>query len=101
VGIRSNSREVSGESAPLAGARPPMRRHEGVVLIQLDPDVGRADPERWPMRPGGGPGGPGEEDMAVRVELGPLPLGDPGLEAAATLAGRSGPPGSLAVTGRR
>jgi hypothetical protein len=35
----------SSEGAPLAGPRPSMRRHEVVVLIQLDLDVGRADPE--------------------------------------------------------
>ena len=56
-----------------------MRRHEGVVLIQLDLDVGRADPEPL-ANEAVGPGGPGEDDMAVRAELGPLPLGHPGLK---------------------
>jgi hypothetical protein len=64
------------EGASLAGARAPMRRHEDVVLVQLDLDVGRADPE--PLADEAmGPRvvGAGEDDMAVGVELGPLPLG--------------------------
>jgi len=64
------------QAGPAAGARAPMRRHEDVILLQLDLQVGRADPEPL-ANEAVGPGvvGPGEDDMAVGVELGPLPLG--------------------------
>ena len=69
-------RQVGGEGAPLAGARAPMRRDEDVVLIQLDLELGRADPEALADE-AMGPRvvGAGEDDMAVGMELGPLPLG--------------------------
>ena len=68
--------QVGREGAPLAGAGTPMRRHKGVLLIQLDLPRGGTDPEsladeavrRRVV-------GPGEDDMAVGVELGLLPLG--------------------------
>ena len=69
-------RQVGREGPPLAGAGAPVRGHEGVVLIQLDLEIGGADPEPLADEPvGPGVVGAGEDDMTVGVELGALPLG--------------------------
>ena len=38
-------RQVGGERPPLPWARPPMRGDERIVLIELDLELGGADPQ--------------------------------------------------------
>jgi hypothetical protein len=68
--------QMSGQGPALAGVGAAMSGDERVVVEQLDGAGARPDPEPLadePMRPG--VVGALEDDVAVTVELGPLPLG--------------------------
>jgi len=67
--------QVGGQGAPLAGAGRPMGGDQRVVMEALDLAEGGADPEALADQAiGGGVVGAGEDDMAVGMQLGPLPL---------------------------
>ncbi len=69
-------RQVGDERAALAGAGAAMGGDEGVVVEELDLAQGGADPEPLADQAmGRRVVGAGEDDVAVGVELGPLPLG--------------------------
>src|SRR3989449_12298 len=74
--------QVGDEGAPLAGPRPAMGGDEDVLVEELNLAAGRAHPEvlaDQAMRPG--VVGPAEDDVAVGMKLGLLPLGQlPGRE---------------------
>jgi len=82
---------MSGECAPLPAARASMRGDERVVLVQLDLELGGADPEPLAdqsMR--ARVVGPVEDDLAVGVEFGLFPLGQlQGVTGSGCSAGRS------------
>lgn len=68
-------RQVSRQRAALAGAGRAMGGHQGVIVKELDLAEGGPDPEALADEAmGGGVVGAGEDDMAVGVEFGALPL---------------------------
>jgi len=69
--------EMSGEGSPLAGAAAAVGGDEGVLVEELDLDDGGPHPEPLPDQAmGAGVVRSVEDDVAVGMQLGPLPLGD-------------------------
>src|SRR5262245_30047938 len=68
-------RQMVDERAPLTGARATVGGDEGIVMKELDLPGGGAHPQALADEPmGRRVVGPGEDDVAIGVELGFLPL---------------------------